>query len=203
MGSEANSHPTVANCTFKDNTAVDCSQIFSDDIATLVNCIVWSNTVPLICGEDSSDAVTFSNIRFGYPGTGNIDDDPRWEDSGNGDLHLSPLSPCIDAGNSAAVPPGVTTDLDGKPRVADDFNTPDCRQAPGACGDPPLVDMGTYEFQPCPGDCNPAVDRDVNSRDFLTLLSQWGVVGSSCDLDGGGVSVTDFLIMLAHWGPCP
>ena len=23
------------------------------------------------------------------------------------------------------------------------------------------------------------------------------------DFDGGGVSVTDFLILLANWGPCP
>jgi hypothetical protein len=37
-------------------------------------------------------------------------------------------SPCIDAGNDAAVPPGITTDLDGNPRIQ------------GAC-----VDMGAFE----------------------------------------------------------
>jgi hypothetical protein len=25
----------------------------------------------------------------------------------------------------------------------------------------------------------------------------------ACDFDGGGVSVTDFLELLANWGPCP
>jgi hypothetical protein len=48
-----------------------------------------------------------------------------------------------------------------------------CRANTGI-GDPP-VDMGAYEFQ----------DR-------------------SCDLDGSGmVGITDFLALLAAWGPCP
>ena len=39
----------------------------------------------------------------------------------------------------------------------------------------PIVDMGAYEFQ-----------------------------GSSCDLDSdGSVGVTDLLIVLGTWGPCP
>ncbi|MHC4773868.1 MAG: hypothetical protein ACYTBR_01220 [Planctomycetota bacterium] len=46
-------------------------------------------------------------------------------------------------------------------------------------------------------------DGVVDVREFLAMLSQWGNVGSSCDIDGGGVSVTDVLLILAHWGPCP
>ena len=38
------------------------------------------------------------------------------------------------------------TDLGGNPRFVDDPDTPDCQQAPGTCGDPPVVDMGAYEF---------------------------------------------------------
>jgi hypothetical protein len=203
IGSDAASSPLVVNCTFKDNSAVDCTQIYSDGVTTVVNCIVWSSFTPLICIDAPGDAVTFSNVRFGYPGTGNIDTSPLWEDPGNDDLHLATYSPCIDAGKSTAVPPGVTTDLDGKARIADEFRAPDCPQDPGACGEPPLVDMGAYEYQPCPGDCNPTVDRDVNSRDLLALLAQWGREGTSCDFNGGGVGVQDVLIMLAHWGPCP
>ncbi len=25
----------------------------------------------------------------------------------------------------------------------------------------------------------------------------------ACDFDGGGVGITDFLTLLANWGPCP
>ncbi len=105
------------------------------------------------------------------------------------------------------MPKGTTTDLDGNPRFVDDPDTPDCPQAPGTCGDPPVVDMGAYEFQgapPCPWDCDggESIDGTVGIVDFLALLSQWGGPGS-CDFDGGGVGIVDFLALLAHWGPCP
>ncbi len=33
--------------------------------------------------------------------------------------------------------------------------------------------------------------------EFLTLL------GTECDIDGGGVGLTDFMKVMDHWGPCP
>ncbi len=101
------------------------------------------------------------------------------------------------------MPKGTTTDLDGNPRFVDDPDTPDCPQAPGTCGDPPVVDMGAYEFQgalPCPWDCGDN-NGNVGIVDFLALLGQWGGPGS-CDFDGGGVGITDFLSLLGAWGPC-
>ncbi len=108
------------------------------------------------------------------------------------DLPLSPGSPCIDAGDNTAVPVDITTDLDGKPRFVDDLGTIDTGN-----GDPPIVDMGAYEFQgalPCPWDCDggESTDGTVGIVDFLTLLAQWGGPGS-CDFDGGGVGINDFL----------
>ncbi len=101
------------------------------------------------------------------------------------------------------MPVGITTDLDGNPRFVDDPDTPDCQQAPGQCGDPPVVDMGAYEFQlPCPWDCTQTGDGNVGIVDFLALIAQWGGPGT-CDIDGGGVGITDFLELLANWGPCP
>jgi hypothetical protein len=56
---------------------------------------------------------------------------------------------------------------------------------------------------PCPWDCQSTPDGQVNIPDFLAILAQWGQVGTSCDFDGGGVSVTDFLEFLGNFGPCP
>jgi hypothetical protein len=49
----------------------------------------------------------------------------------------------------------------------------------------------------------PISDGVVGIVDVLTVLAQWGQVGSSCDFDGGGVGINDFLDLLAHKGPCP
>ena len=54
----------------------------------------------------------------------------------------------------------------------------------------------------CPWDCEPASDGNVGINDFLELLSQWGLVGSTCDFDGGGVGINAFLALLANWGSC-
>ena len=69
-------------------------------------------------------------------GTGNTNANPQFVNAGNGyglshtlgDYHLSPGSPCVNAGNDALV--NTPTDLDGKPRIA---------RRP--------VDMGAYEVQ--------------------------------------------------------
>jgi len=55
---------------------------------------------------------------------------------------------------------------------------------------------------PCPWDCFDGGDGTVDQFDFDALISQWGDTGS-CDFDGGGVGIVDFLTLLANWGPCP
>jgi hypothetical protein len=62
--------------------------------------------------------VTYSDVQGGYAGEGNLDADPLFVDASNGDVHLRPGSPCIDAGNNAA--PGLPAhDFEGDPRIAD------------------------------------------------------------------------------------
>jgi len=110
-----------------------------------------------------------------------------------GDIHLAAGSPCIDAGNNAAVPMGVTTDIDGNPRFVDDASTPDCPTMPGTCGTAPVVDMGAHEFGIIPviGDVNCDGVLDIN--DAITLSSV--LIGTdmdachvaSADLSGDGI----------------
>ena len=57
--------------------------------------------------------------------------------------------------------------------------------------------------EPCPWDCQDPPNGQVDIPDLLALLNQWGQDGTSCDYDGGGVAVTDFLTFLANFGPCP
>ena len=72
----------------------------------------------------------------GVDGTwGTVDDD-------YGDLRLQLASPAIDAGDNAAVPAGVLTDLLGFQRFIDISTIADSGN-----GTPPIVDMGAYEAQ--------------------------------------------------------
>jgi hypothetical protein len=54
----------------------------------------------------------------------------------------------------------------------------------------------------CPWDLD---GGGVGISDFLVMLAQWGTdPGGPPDFDAdGAVGVTDFLTLLAHWGPCP
>ncbi len=73
------------------------------------------------------------------PGPGAIWGTP---DDDFGDLHLGAASPVIDAGNNNLVPPGITTDLAGNPRI---FDYPGVDHSPGlAVGF--TVDMSAYEL---------------------------------------------------------
>ncbi len=194
--------PTVTNCTFSGNTAdFGAAMIIAGGSPIVTSCTLWGDSPNEIFNAGGAPTVAYCNIEGGYTGTGNIDADPLFVDPGSGDYHLSPGSPCIDAGNNNAVPAGITTDLDGNPRFVDDPDTVDT-----GLGDPPVVDMGAYEFQgtSCPWDCDggESTDGTVGITDFLLLLAQWGSPGS-CDFDGGGVGITDFLALLANWGPCP
>ncbi len=58
----------------------------------------------------------------------------------------------------------------------------------------------------CPWDVGPmGGDGIVGITDFLVLLAAWGPnPGHPADFDGDGVvGIVDFLELLANWGPCP
>ncbi|MHC4304350.1 MAG: right-handed parallel beta-helix repeat-containing protein [Planctomycetota bacterium] len=190
---------TFKNCTIAGNTAGTTGGVHGTGAdPVLVNCIISGNSLGSF-GGSATPSITYSLIEEGAAGVGNISGDPMFVDPGSGDYRLMSDSPCIDAGDNTAVPEGITTDLDGNPRFVDDPDTLDTGN-----GDPPIVDMGAYEFQTgCPWDCGMPADGQVSVVDFLALLATWGEVGGPCDVNGGSVDVTDFLALLAFWGPCP
>ena len=56
---------------------------------------------------------------------------------------------------------------------------------------------------PCTADIDG--DNNVGISDFLLVLAQWGPCPPKCfaDVDGDGeVGILDLLLVLADWGPC-
>jgi hypothetical protein len=154
--------------------------------------------------------ISYCDVQGGWEGVGNIDADPLFVDPDNGDYRLSPGSPCIDAGDNMAVPPDeldldddgdtgepIPYDLDGNPRFIDDPDTEDT-----GYGEPPVVDMGAYEYQPpeCPADFDG--DGDVDTADLVFLLGAWGTPDGDVDGDGD-TDTADLLALLGAWGDCP
>jgi len=75
-----------------------------------------------------SPTATYSDVRGGWPGEGNIDAYPLF--MSEEDFHLSPLSPCIDAGN----PDPVYNDKCFPPSMGAQLNDMGAYGGPGACG---------------------------------------------------------------------
>jgi len=100
-----NSSPTIANNTISENRAdssgggIYCVYICNPMI---INTIFWADSASTgneIYFVSGTPTITYSDIQGGWEGEGNINADPLFIDSGNGDFHLQPGSPCIDAGN--------------------------------------------------------------------------------------------------------
>ena len=144
------SSPTLVNVTFNGNLAYNDSGggIYnSDSSPTLTNVILWGDSAPsgaeIYNAGSSAPLVSYSDIQGGYAGTGNINANPLFGNAAAGVLRLQLASPAIDAGNNAAVPSGIITDLDGNPRFVDITAVTDT-----GSGTPPIVDMGAYEAFP-------------------------------------------------------
>ncbi|MHC4460696.1 MAG: right-handed parallel beta-helix repeat-containing protein [Planctomycetota bacterium] len=197
MYNNLNSNLTVTNCILWRNTATNGAQI-----AQVSNCTLSISYSDAQGGWEAVYSVG-SSILWG---AGNIDADPCFVDAGyrdanatpedanddfwvDGDYHLLPGSPCIDAADNNSVP-ADTADLDGDGNT--DEPTPwDLDSHPriidGDCSDTVIVDMGPYEFAwayigDFDGQC------DVDFADFavfgLTWLSEDGEpqYNPACDI---------------------
>lgn len=95
----------------------------------------------------------YNNVLNSFtPGAGTLYGDPLFV--GGGDYRLQPLSAAVNKGDNASVPSGITTDLDGNPRISG-----------------PVVDMGAYEYAGLP-----VPDIKANGSDGpITVLSNQAV----------------------------
>lgn len=245
--------PLFAGCTFAGNTAsleAGAVQLLGGGgTAAFVNTIFWGNrhdgaaqadaihiagevqaSVRFSCIEDE-DAGD-DEIPFGGAANGNIDDPPTFADADGGDgvagtldddLRLLHGSPCIDAGDVAAVPSDwhdvdgdgdiserIPFDSDGKPRFVDDPVSPDTGNP-----DPPhgtrIVDMGAFEARAI-ADLDD--DGDVDLLDHQLFVGCMGGPGVTdrppgcrtasakpADFDGDGdVDAADFAVLAVQFG---
>jgi parallel beta-helix repeat protein len=184
----ANSSPTITNCTFYGNSAtIHGSGIYNVNSEPIVtNCIFWDNGEEIyppggyylqceipddgngmpFCHTVPTATVSYSNIKGGYYGEGNIDADPLFVNANNplsDGLRLKYISPCIDAANDTVAPP---TDILGKERID--------------------ADMGAYEYIPLHVDDNvtiPYEQQDGKSWEtaFRYLQDALAVAASNGD----------------------
>ncbi|MHC4742916.1 MAG: right-handed parallel beta-helix repeat-containing protein [Planctomycetota bacterium] len=113
----------VANCTFVSNqapngSAVACYTYRPENFSNLeiTNSIIWDGENSIWKSDESTVEITYSDVQHGYPGLGNIDEDPCFVDASSNDYHLRSAgwrwnaqreewvfdretSRCIDAGN--------------------------------------------------------------------------------------------------------
>lgn len=114
-------NPLLINNTIINNstTGIGSGILVSgtESNAVVRNIILWGNSgVPIATESGASIKVRYSDVQGGYNGVGNIDADPVFVNSGNGDFQLQAGSPCIDAGdpNSPLDPDGTRADIGAK-----------------------------------------------------------------------------------------
>jgi hypothetical protein len=166
----------LINCTFTGNAGGGLRAVSPEGAA--INSIFWGNAPPQL--SVASIDVSFSVVQGGFPGLGNVSDDPMLTGGGR----LAPGSSAIDAGDNTAVPMQITSDIDGFARFVDEPETPDTGR-----GTPPIVDIGAFELQSChPCDMNCDGNIDVfDIEPFIGLLMGATPCGvCTGDVDGNG-----------------
>jgi PKD domain len=118
---------TLNNCTITYNSGVDYD--WGTSAAVLTNCIVYYNNTDTRFVDWGGTLLDHCCIpQLPTNGVANFTNPPVFVDAANGNFHLQPNSPCINAGNNAANTAAI--DFDGNPRTAGG-----------------TVDIGAYEFQ--------------------------------------------------------
>ncbi len=167
--------PLISSSTIAGNWGSEGGGLYCDQegFPSLINCVVWNNA-PLEIGADADGdaSITYSDVRDGWPGEGNIDADPRFCDGACDRLRsfgVAADSPCLGNGFSGAdmgawgedcsVP---SVHVPARLRVPADHATLRAALRAACAGDTIVVDPGTY---PEPELVIPALDLELRGSD--------------------------------------
>jgi uncharacterized repeat protein (TIGR01451 family) len=210
QGTDGESSPVLTNVTFSGNQVDVWSgggMYNQDSSPTLTNVILWGNTKGTLGGGnqlsnvDTTLVLSYTLIQSGTGhihnhdstvtyGDGILTSDPQFvapitataAPTTTGDYRLQAGSPVIDAGDDGAInATGVTTDLDGNPRIFGD-----------------AVDLGAYEAQP-----NLALRKTVTPTTDVThhgAVTYTVVLSNSGVLSDTNVLFTDTLPISTTFG---
>jgi hypothetical protein len=180
--------PTIQNVTFASNAASNSGGglYLKDGAPAVTNSIMWDDTPDEISVLSGAPQIAYSNVEGGSPGVGNINLNPLFVDANAGDFHLSPTSPCINAGDPAFVAAAGERDIDGEPRIMDG-----------------RVDMGSDEAAVVLNPADFDGDGDVDLTDFAAFGQCFAGAGNppapgcpagvDADFDNDGdVDLSDF-----------
>jgi len=187
--------PTIINSVFAGNNN---GSMRVSSIGTLMsnvvvrNSIFWNNGFGHgLTTNNASTDVTNSIMQNGFIGNGNLSEDPKFVDTPSaqgtphtdGDVHLLPGSPALEAGDNGAMPANIVIDADGKPRIVDIHTG-----LPGG-----TIDIGAFEYQQIisgtssifkamdwsiyPNPANESVTMTVPNSDEDALVSLWNLDG--------------------------
>jgi hypothetical protein len=196
----SNCSATLTNCTFVGNSsssgrALACNT-YNEEASNvqIINCILWDGGSEIWNNDNSTITVTYSNVQGSWPGTGNINADPRFVTGSEGDYYLSQVaagqvvdSPCVDAGSDTAVSLGM-----------DAFTT-----RTDQLRDLGMVDMG-YHY-PLIESADIDLDGDVDFKDYVILAAQWqyppGIPAADIAPPGGDgvVDGKDLALLVDSW----
>lgn len=93
--------PEIINCVIADNVAGYGGSALAgwEGNPYVSNSILWNNTPTEIDINNGFPEIRYCDVRGGFTGTGNIDEDPNFIDFAGHQYLLRPNSPCIDIGD--------------------------------------------------------------------------------------------------------
>ena len=153
--------------------------VLADNIVAFNSSGVWQYPwspmlVPTLAKNDVYGSTGGANCDYINLSAGatDISLDPLFVSRASSDFRLQAISPCKDAGENSYVPPTITTDLDGNPRIID-----------GDGDATAVVDMGTYEFTSGTDTTAPTVTvtAPTGNASFVTSLAVIDLAGTASD----------------------
>ncbi len=178
-----NSRPHLFNCTFSGNSAPNGNALACNNpegyetppsTVEISNCILWDGGNEIFNDNDSVILVNYSDVYGGWDGTGNIEADPCFADTDNGDFHLKSEAGRWDPDSQSWVKDGVSS-----PCI--DTGDPDSDWRAelwphgghinmGAYGGTPEASMSLWDAGSI-ADLN--IDGEIGGKDMKLLTDKW------------------------------